>query len=608
MLTSQINVDMGRVNIKELLLYGERLTLECKAAKNALPNAVWPTYSSFCNTVGGVMLLGIDEDLEEPDRSKRFTIKGVRNPAKIIKEFWDTIYSDKVNVNVLKDDDVYEDEVDGAKVVVIIIPQSGYLNKPVYINGNPFKGTFKRNFEGDYHCPESEIRAMIRDANEDGNDGVVLEHYTIDDIDMASVHGYRNRFQSRHPGHVWNSDDDITFLRNFGCFGTDRNTGKEWLTVAGLMMFGKGLPVRERMSQIRLDYVDQTNLLPGSRYSDRLTYDGRWENNLYNYFSIVVPKITFDIKTPFVLKGVEREDDTPVHKAVREAFTNMIIHSDLMITGVFKVVKQDHCLTFSNPGTLKLPLERIYHGGATKARNPRLQNLFRMIGLGDNLGSGFPTILSAWKDEKWKRPDLQEDFDLRQVDLKLWMVSLFPPEAIEYMRHLLGDKFDGLSSDEQAVLVTAYLEEEINSPRIQTLLDKNVLEVGRILFHLTNLGYLVSAGRGRGTTYSVTSAPVSNTNGDLSIINEVPSNTNGDLSNINGPGKLTFRDIERRRQMVLDFCDKEAHSAKEILDYLDVSYQSKNIHRYILVLVEQDRLVPEDPNKKRNVRYMVPKK
>ncbi len=362
------------------------------------------------------------------------------------------------------------------------------------------------------------------------------------------------------------------------------------------------------MSQIRLDYVDQTNLLPGSRYSDRLTYDGRWENNLYNYFSIVVPKITFDIKPPFVLKGVEREDDTPVHKAVREAFTNMIIHSDLMITGVFKVVKQDHCLTFSNPGTLKLPLERIYHGGATKARNPRLQNLFRMIGLGDNLGSGFPTILSAWKDKKWKRPDLQEDFDLRQVDLKLWMVSLFPPEAIEYMRHLLGDKFDGLSSDEQAVLVTAYLEEEINSPRIQTLLDKNVFEVGRILFHLTNLGYLVSAGRGRGTTYSVTSVPVSNTNGDLSIINEVPSNTNGDLSNINGPGKLTFRDIERRRQMVLDFCDKEAHSAKEILDYLDVSYQSKNIHRYILVLVEQGRLVPEDPNKKRNVRYMVPKK
>ena len=209
------------------------------------------------------------------------------------------------------------------------------------------------------------------------------------------------------------------------------------------------------------------------------------------------------------------------------------------------------------------------------------------------------------------KPDkklLQEDFDLRLVDLKLWMVSLFPPEAIEHMWHLLGEKFDALSSDEQAVLVTAFLEEEINSPRIQTLLDKNVLEVGKLLFHLTNLGYLVSAGRGRGTTYSVTSMPVSNNNGGLSNTNEVLSNTNEEASNINNSRKLTFRDIERRRQMVLDFCDKEAHSAKEILNYLDISYQSKNIHRYILVLVEQGRLVPEDTAKKRNVRYMVPKK
>lgn len=36
--------------------------------------------------------------------------------------------------------------------------------------------------------------------------------------------------------------------------------------------------------------------------------------------------------------------------------------------------------------------------------NARLQNMFRMIGLGDNLGSGFPTILSAWKAENGRGP------------------------------------------------------------------------------------------------------------------------------------------------------------------------------------------------------------
>ena len=198
---------MGKINIQDALLFGERLTLECKAAKNTLPKSVWETYSSFCNTVGGTVLLGVEENQEEPDRSKRFSFLGVNNPTKVIKEFWDTINSDKVNVNILRDEDVYVESVSGKSIIIISIPQAEYLNRPVFINGNPFKGTFKRNFEGDYHCSESEVKAMIRDSNEEGNDGTLLEHYTIEDVDLDALHGYRNRFQSRNPDHVWNADD-----------------------------------------------------------------------------------------------------------------------------------------------------------------------------------------------------------------------------------------------------------------------------------------------------------------------------------------------------------------------------------------------------------------
>lgn len=195
---------------------------------------------------------------------------------------------------------------------------------------------------------------MLRDANENGNDGVLIEHYDMNDIDLPTLHAYRNRFEVRNVDHAFNQLDDKDFLRNMGGYTTDRSIRREGLTMAGLLMFGKGLSVRDRFDNLRMDYIDKTNLVGDIRWSDRLTYDGMWENNLYNFFTRVVPKLTADLKRPFRLEGLERIDDTPVHKAVREGMTNMIIHADLCITGVLKVEKYDKEFVFSNPGSLKL--------------------------------------------------------------------------------------------------------------------------------------------------------------------------------------------------------------------------------------------------------------
>lgn len=75
----------------DLLKYGEHLMLECKKAENELPRSIWESYSAFANTLGGTILLGIDENLKENVFEKRFTISGVGNPQVRLKEFWDTI-------------------------------------------------------------------------------------------------------------------------------------------------------------------------------------------------------------------------------------------------------------------------------------------------------------------------------------------------------------------------------------------------------------------------------------------------------------------------------------------------------------------------------------
>ena len=494
---------MDVTDIKVLLKVGERISFECKKAENNIPKSVWETYSSFANTIGGIIVLGITENIKFVGEANHFEITGVNHPQKLRKEFFDTLNSNKVNRNILTDTDVEIIDYEGVSLMCITVPQADYRQRPIYINGNMMNGAFKRNYEGDYHCTEEDVKAMIRDANDSGNDGILIEHYNIDDIDSATLNAYRNRFRTANPDHIWNDYADKEFLLNIGAYTKDRNTGREGLTLAGLLLFGKGLSIRERFDNIRMDYLDYTNLEEESRWSDRLTYDGRWENNLYNFFMRIQSKLISDIKRPFSLKGMERNDDSLLHKAIREALTNLIIHADYMLTGILKVEKYDNRFVFSNPGSLKIPVVDIYEGGHSKARNPHIQAIFRMIGLGENIGSGFPTILEACKKENWRKPLLSERPDLHLVELTISMVSLISAECETQLLEFYGDDYNKAEKEEQLILATALNEGVIANNTIQLLLDKNPLEAGKLLYALVGKDMLLSTNKGRWTTYSI---------------------------------------------------------------------------------------------------------
>ena len=58
---------MNEKTIREALLKGERVTLECKKAKSEMPKSIWQTFSAFANTIGGLILLGVNEDMQEKE-------------------------------------------------------------------------------------------------------------------------------------------------------------------------------------------------------------------------------------------------------------------------------------------------------------------------------------------------------------------------------------------------------------------------------------------------------------------------------------------------------------------------------------------------------------
>ena len=226
-----------------------------------------------------------------------------------------------------------------------------------------------------------------------------------------------------------------------------------------------------------MDYRNESQVTADIRWNDRITYDGTWENNLFNFFMKVTPKLTEDLKKPFKLEGIQRIDETPVHKAVREAFVNQIIHADyLSDAGTLKVIKRSNEFEFTNPGILKLPVEDIYRGGNSKSRNPRMQTMLRMVGFGDNAGSGFPAILATWENAGWIEPVLEEDTRLNQVTLTLKMISKLQEvqensnsEAIE-----LAEK--SAESAEKSADKVVELEVDLSDrhKQILSLMDTNV--------------------------------------------------------------------------------------------------------------------------------------
>ena len=91
---------MGKLfDVTKFDSYKEDNRREVKKANSGLPIALWDTYSSFANTYGGVIILGIKE-LE--DKSWSTTGLKVADKDKLLNDFWNLIHnSQKVNSNLL---------------------------------------------------------------------------------------------------------------------------------------------------------------------------------------------------------------------------------------------------------------------------------------------------------------------------------------------------------------------------------------------------------------------------------------------------------------------------------------------------------------------------
>ena len=381
--------------LDDIAVLKESSELECKQAsgkdgRGAVPKDMWESYCAFANTDGGIIILGLGE------KKGNFTIVGIQDIERIKTDLFNIANNtNKVSTNLLTNDAVKEVKINGTSLLVVYIRRAKRQERPIYLNNNPFEHAYCRKHEADQKLSSEQFKRMMAEQIEESRDNEILINFGIKDLDLDTLRVYRQNYANLSPSHPWNELDNTEFLNRIGGWRVNRDTGQVGLTVAGLLMFGTHPVIQEKFPYYILDYQERPEVKTEKRWVDRLTLDGSWSGNLYDFSRKVYRKLVEDLKIPFQLAGGVRQEDTPVHVALREALANTIIHADYTGRASVLVVKRPDMYGFRNPGLMRVPIEIAMHGGEPDCRNRLLAQMFRYVNFGEQAGSGIPNILNG---------------------------------------------------------------------------------------------------------------------------------------------------------------------------------------------------------------------
>ena len=201
--------------------------------------------------------------------------------------------------------------------------------------------------------------------------------------------------------------------------------------------------------------------------SGGLTGFYRWfvVRDLYDFYHIVIQRLSRDSRVPFRLEGTSRIDDTPIREAIREAFTNTLIHADYSVSVPIQIIKRPDMFRFRNPGTMRVPIADAVRGGLSDCRNRTLQMMFDLVGYGEpgRVGSSedFPAVERATlaTSRTYRKILARSDHPRPQN------ISLLPKETLKELEGRFGDRFSDLSYTQKLALATVAIEGEASHTR-----------------------------------------------------------------------------------------------------------------------------------------------
>jgi ATP-dependent DNA helicase RecG len=362
--------------IRSLIKKGEGLKLEFKECRSELSKNIFETVCAFLNRVGGEILLGVEDsgsvtgiDPEFINKVKNNFVVAMNNPQKINPPFYLSIE---------------EVTIDGKLILYINVPESSQVHR---CNNK----IFDRNYEGDFDITDKQqlVFSLYLRKQNTYSENKVYPYATLADLQEDVIARARKMALSRWDDHPWQGMSDLELIKSAQLYGHDYQTGKDGITLAGILLFGKEstiltvLPHHRTDAILRRDNVD--------RYDDRDFIC----INLIESYDRLVHFGEKHLNDPFYLEGTQRVSIRSY--ILREVVSNLLIHRE-----------------FSNPFPAKFVIDRekFYTENSNRPhnagiidpssfspcpKNPTIARVFREIGRADELGSGVRKLFKYCK-------------------------------------------------------------------------------------------------------------------------------------------------------------------------------------------------------------------
>ena len=433
----------------------ETICIEAKTAKQGKPEKYYDTICSFANTMGGVILFGVEE--KRIKNKTIFGIAGVYN-ANDLQKHITNLCSTEFEPIIRPEISVVD--IDNKKIIAVKIDALNQRSKPCYYKPKGLhNGSYIRVGDRDDNMSEYEIYKCISYRDNVRDDLRPVLKATLKDFDEKLLNKFIANAKADKPKFAEFSDEEI--LLQYGALTEVED--KIFPTVAGIMVFGiypqKFFP----------QWFVAAIVIPGFEIADlgeegqRFDDNKRIEGNISEMYDETMAFLNRNMKVKVIISNQTglRKDVTQYPKdALREAISNMIIHRDYsqFKTWAYSIVTvyKDR-IEFRNVGNLygSNTIELLETRKAMEVRNETIVKLLETLGgIIENRHTGIFTMQKKMREANLPEPiftNEREDF----------VVTFYNGEYPElYPEKLLKDKKtqDKKTQDKKSINLNRILE------------------------------------------------------------------------------------------------------------------------------------------------------